>query len=140
MFSHQFTCISSWFRIAEVKATAGQWFVFTTQTLFISLSVCALPYSHHLYLPHYPRRCMKMSSQAVYCSAPDVFDVISLLVFSPFAYLPVLYCWRARLNYVALPLCRLICPERKKRKKKKVVHVFLSSNRCVLLNDLLFII
>lgn len=35
--------ISSWFRIAEVKATAGQWFVFPTQTLFFFFFFCALP-------------------------------------------------------------------------------------------------
>lgn len=51
MSSHQFTRIISWFRIGEVKATAGQWFVFTTQSLF-PYSFCFVRYhSRIIYIP-----------------------------------------------------------------------------------------
>lgn len=53
MYSHQFTCISSWFRIAEVKATAGQWFVFTTQTfVFFSFFLFVRYHTRIIYTFH----------------------------------------------------------------------------------------
>lgn len=52
MFLHRFTCIGSCVRNAEVKATAGQWFVCTSPTVnFILCFFCFALYTRVIYIP-----------------------------------------------------------------------------------------
>lgn len=67
------------FRNADVKATAGQWFVCTSPTVnffFLSSFFLLSMRVSSIYLPHCLRRCVRMSSQVVCYSAPDVLDVL----------------------------------------------------------------